>query len=207
MISRRRLIHSLGVQTTAIKFARLYGVDRQKASIAGLVHDCARDLPRETLLEMVKRFHITVDELELGEPVLLHAPVGAELARVEFGIDDEEILNAIRVHTTGDVGMSMLDKIIYLADYVEPGRSYAGAGALKRLAIEDFDRALIAATDQTIMYVIRRGGLIHPRTVAARNSFLNSLAIRPCNQVIGGDTSDGEGPLTRCQSGRKSRER
>lgn len=175
MISRRRLIHCLGVQTTAVKLARLHGSDRQKASIAGLVHDCARDLSHDTLIEMVERFRIVADEIELGEPALLHAPVGAELARVEFGIDDEEILSAIRLHTTGDSGMSLLDKIIYLADYIEPGRSYAGAGKLRRLAMEDFGRALIVATNQTIAYVIRRGGLIHPRTVDARNFFITEM--------------------------------
>ena len=172
MLPKRRFIHSLGVEKTAIKLARFYGADWKKAQIAGLIHDCARDLGSGELLKMVERFGIVVDEIELLEPKLLHAPVGAVLATQEFGIEDEEILNAIRLHTTGSQDMSLLDKILYVADYAEPGRSFAGAKVLRKVALEDIDEAVRLAMDQTLLYLVKRGSLIHPRTIEARNAIL-----------------------------------
>jgi predicted HD superfamily hydrolase involved in NAD metabolism len=169
MISADRYTHSLGVAEAATGLAQLYGASVEKARIAGLVHDCGKSESKNILLNRVLEFGIVMDEIEQVETHLLHGPVSAELARREFGIDDEEVLSAIRHHTTGRVWMSLLEKIVYLADYIEPGRCFPGVDELRELACQDLDTALIRAMDLTLAHVIRRGLLIHPQTVKARN--------------------------------------
>ncbi len=110
-----------------------------------------------------------VDDITRSEPQLLHGPVGAVVAREEYHIDDENILNAISYHTTGREGMNTLEKIIYLADFIEEGRSYPGVDALRKCAKIDLDTAMVMAFSNTIRYIAGIGGLIHPRTVIARN--------------------------------------
>ncbi len=169
MISEERYLHSLGVADTAVRLARRWGADIEKARIAGLVHDCGKSPSRNILLKRVLEFGIVMDEIEEAEPQLLHGHVSAELALREFGIDDQEVLASIRYHTTGRVSMSLLEKIIYLADYIEPGRDFPGVDELRELAGQDLDMAVLRAMDLTLIHVIQRGLLIHPRTVAARN--------------------------------------
>lgn len=169
MISADRYTHSLGVAEAASRLAQLYGASVEKARIAGLVHDCGKSESKNILLNRVLEFGIVMDEIEQVETQLLHGPVSAELARREFGIEDEEVLSAIRYHTTGRVWMSLLEKIVYLADYIEPGRCFTGVDELRELACQDLDTALIRAMDLTLTHVMRRGLLIHPRTVKARN--------------------------------------
>ncbi|NLA58362.1 MAG: HD domain-containing protein [Firmicutes bacterium] len=169
MISEERYLHSLGVADTAVRLARRWGADIEKARIAGLVHDCGKSPSRNILLKRVLEFGIVMDEIEEVEPQLLHGHVSAELALREFGIDDQEVLASIRYHTTGRVSMSLLEKIIYLADYIEPGRDFPGVDELRELAGQDLDMAVLRAMDLTLIHVIQRGLLIHPRTVAARN--------------------------------------
>jgi predicted HD superfamily hydrolase involved in NAD metabolism len=152
-----------------VRLARRWGADIEKARIAGLVHDCGKSPSRNILLKRVLEFGIVMDEIEEAEPQLLHGHVSAELALREFGIDDQEVLASIRYHTTGRVSMSLLEKIIYLADYIEPGRDFPGVDELRELAGQDLDMAVLRAMDLTLIHVIQRGLLIHPRTVAARN--------------------------------------
>lgn len=175
MLSRQRYMHSLGVRSMAGRLAKHLGLDEEKAKLAGLVHDCARDLPGERLLELADTYKLHIDQIERLEPRLLHAPVGAIMARYEFGIEDEEIQRAIRLHTTASLNMKPLDKVLYVADYVEPGRAFKGARELRELAFRDFDAAYIQALEQTILYLIKRGGLIHPRTIEARNDALQRV--------------------------------
>lgn len=156
----------------AVDLADRYGADREKARIAGLVHDCARDLPRNILLKRVLEFGIVLDEIEEQETGLLHGPVGAHLASCIFGITDKDVFTSVYYHTTGRARMSLLEKIVYLADYVEPGRHFPGVEELRVWAQRDLNVAILRATDSTLKYVIERGGLIHPRTVEARNWLL-----------------------------------
>lgn len=167
-----RFKHSLGVMDTSIILARRYGEDVKKAEHAGLIHDCARDIPVETQLKMAENFGILLDDIEKHEPVLIHGPLGAEIARRTFGIEDEEILKAVRLHTTGDKNMTLLEKIVFLSDYIEPGRCFPGVEDLRVKAFKDLDEAIISAFDSTIRYVVGRQGLLHPRTVNARNFIL-----------------------------------
>ncbi len=171
-LSAKRYKHSMGVSETAVILAERFGADTNKAQTAGILHDCAREIPRNTLLQRAEAFGIVVDDVERQEPVLLHAPLGAEVARVEYGIDDIEICRAIVSHTVGGPEMTLLDKIIYLADFIEPGRSCPGVDKLRLLAEKDLEAALLAAYDQTLRYIVGEGGLIHPATVAGRNSLL-----------------------------------
>ena len=106
------------------------------------------------------------------ERAIIHGPVGAILAKRDYGISDEEILNAIRIHTTGDVNMSLLEKIIFLSDLIEPGRAFPGVDELRVKAFKDLDEAMVHAFDMTIMHVLNKGSLLHPKTVSARNYIL-----------------------------------
>lgn len=171
-LSSKRWEHSLGVAATAAELAEIYGADRGKARLAGLIHDCAREMSNNTLLQTAEAFGIVVTDVDKREPILLHAAVGAVIARRDYGVLDSEVLHAIVWHTTGGPVMSLLDNIIFLADFIEPGRSYPGVDKLRALAGKSLQDALLAAYDQTVKHVIGKGGLLHPATVAGRNAIL-----------------------------------
>lgn len=169
MLTPRRFAHSLGARDAAVELAKRYGGDNAKAALAGLVHDCAKDLDEARIADLLKKYDLQLDEVSIREPALIHGPLGACMASDLFGIDDEEVLNAIRYHTTGKEAMTLLEKIIYLADYIEPTRDFPGVDRLRQAAESDLDAALLMAFDTTITYVISRAGLLHPNTVLARN--------------------------------------
>ncbi len=172
ILKAKRFQHSLGVSQSAAELAVRYGEDVDKAKVTGLLHDCARSLSSNNLLQMAQAFAIVVNDVERQQPMLLHAPVGAKLARNEYGVDDPQILKAIALHTTGGRDMATLEKIIYLADCIEPSRDFPGINRLRRLAFIDLDKAMIAAFDQSLHYVIEQGLLIHPATIEGRNHLL-----------------------------------
>ena len=171
-LSAKRFHHSLGVSETAIDLAAWYGADIDKAKLAGLLHDCGRAVPSNNLLPTAAAFGIVVSDVEYCQPVLLHAPVGACVAQAEYGITDSQILKAIALHTTGGPNLSLLEKIIYLADFIEPGRSFPGVDKLRGLALADLDMAMIAAYDQSVAYMLEQGVLIHPASIEGRNFLL-----------------------------------
>ena len=171
-LSPKRFRHSVGVSQTAQSLAVRFGCDTDKAKLAGLLHDLAREVPVNELLPRALAFGIVVCDIERSEPVLLHAPLAAKMAQGEWGIDDVEILQAIILHTTGGLNMTLLDKIIYLADAIEPSRKFKGVDKIRELAHNDLDKALLLALDQSICYIVRHSGLIHPATIAARNEIL-----------------------------------
>lgn len=171
-LSPKRFSHSLGVSQTAVNMAEIFGADIHKAKLAGILHDCARVMTNDTLLQTAKSLGMVVDDVDLWEPVLLHAGIGAYLARKEYGIEDPEIRRAIALHTVGGENMTLLDKIIYLADFIEPNRDFPGVDKLREVARRDLDQAVLAAFDHTIAYIIAGEGFIHPATVKARNGLL-----------------------------------
>lgn len=182
-LTAERLEHSLSVADMARFLAKVHGLSVKKAYVAGLLHDLARDMPFHTLVVYARKSHIPVGRIELEEPVLLHAPVGAEVARREFGVTDECILKAISRHTTGCSGMSALDLVLYVSDYIEPGRRFEGFGDgfedienIRITALEDLKRAALMVMDCTVEYLIRQKRLIHPRTIRARNDLLRRMA-------------------------------
>lgn len=172
ILSAKRFQHSMGVSKTAEKMAGQFGCDKVKARLAGILHDVAREVPADELLQRAQAFGIGINDMEKAEPILLHGPLAAKLAQAEFQIHDVEILQAILLHTTGGINMSPLDKIIYLADVIEPNRVGDGLEELRIMAYLDLDKALLLALDQSISYILARGGLIHPATIQARNELL-----------------------------------
>ena len=136
-LSVKRYIHTMGVAEEAVKLAEIYGTpqDQQKARVAGLLHDCEKDYPEAMRLRFCKEYKVKMDEIMEKQTDLIHPFLGAEVARREYQVTDEDILNAIRYHTTGRAGMSLLEKIIFIADYIEPNREkFDGLEEARRLA-------------------------------------------------------------------------
>lgn len=171
-IGPNRYNHTLGVVETAIELSLKYNCDVEKAKIASLLHDCAKFADKLYLLKRAKELDIILDNIMSINTELIHGPLGAKLAEVEYGINDIEILDAIRYHTTGREQMTLLDKIIYIADYIEPGRSFQGVEEVRDLAALDIDKAISIAMDNTILFLVKSNKLIHPDTINARNFLL-----------------------------------
>ncbi len=174
-LSPHRLQHSLDVASVARDLAQTYGSDPDKAYTIGLLHDYAKGLSGSELLVIASEKLLLEDETERLVPDLLHAKVGAYLLEAELGINDPEILQAVRVHTLGSLEMSLLDKIIFLADMIEPGRDYPGMERLQCLAGRDIDRAMLFALDATIRFCLEQGRILHPRTITVRNKYLDNI--------------------------------
>ena len=158
-LSVKRYIHTMGVAEEAVKLAEIYGTpqDQQKARVAGLLHDCAKDYPEAMRLRFCKEYKVKMDEIMEKQTDLIHPFLGAEVARREYQVTDEDILNAIRYHTTGRAGMSLLEKIVWLSDYIEPGRKQApNLPEIRRIAFENLDKALVMALENTLSYL--KGG-------------------------------------------------
>jgi predicted HD superfamily hydrolase involved in NAD metabolism len=166
-----RYAHTLRVARLAGQLAAVHGIDRDKARLAGLYHDLARLYSGERLLEECAARGLTIDAFELTNPIVLHARLGAELARQFYGVRDEAILDAIRKHTVAAAQMSRLDVIVYLADGLEPGRSFAERSQLAELAGRDLDAAMRAVLASTIAYLRSRRLEIAPQTQAAATTF------------------------------------
>ena len=165
-LSKERYEHTLGVAYTAACLAGLYGVDSRKALRAGLLHDCAKCFDSESILYLCQKNGIAISEVERRNPTaLLHAKVGAIYAADEYGEKDEEVLAAIEYHTTGRADMSMLEKIIFVADYIEPGRDKApNLYEIRKLAFCDIDKALIKILQDTLEYLSCNNKEIDPAT-------------------------------------------
>lgn len=153
-LDANRFEHTEGVMYTAAALAMRYGEDIEKAEVAGLLHDCAKCMPDAKKVKICVKNKIVMTDAEQKSPFLLHAKVGAFIARDKYGIEDEEILSAIACHTTGKPDMSLLDKIIFISDYIEPMRSKAPDLAdVRRLAFEDIDLALFKILSDTLAYL------------------------------------------------------
>ena len=161
----KRFEHTLGVEYTAAALAMRYGCDIRDAQIAGLLHDCAKCLTDEKRLSICKKKKIPVTAVEKKNPFLLHAKVGAYLAYQKYGVSNPDILNAIRSHTTGRQNMSTLEKIVFIADYIEPGRTHAANLAeIRRIAFVDLDKAFVRILSDTLDYLKDTGNEIDPKT-------------------------------------------
>ncbi len=168
-----RFRHCLGVAETAVFLARRFGADEERARVAGLLHDCAREYRNEDMLEEAQRRGIEIGEVERAMPLLLHAYIGAKRVREIYRVDDAMVEQAIWRHTVGGRGMTKLDKIIWFADMIEPGREYPGVKELRCLAkTASLDEMVLAGLSQSICFVVAKGHLIHPDTVLARNELL-----------------------------------
>ena len=161
----KRFEHTLGVAYTAAALAMRYDGDIKNAQIAGLLHDCAKCLSDEKRLSICEKHNISMTEIERRNPFLLHAKVGSFLAMEEYKIKDSDIIHAILNHTTGRPGMSLLEKIIFIADYIEPGRKNApNLAEIRKLAFEDLDSALLKILSDKLEYLKSTDGEIDPMT-------------------------------------------
>ncbi len=172
-----RYRHSIGVMDSARKLAERHGENPEKAALAGILHDCGKNRSGPESLRLLEAIGYVPNEVERYEPSLLHGHIGALVAREHFGITDDEVLSAIACHTTGKTGMSALDKIIYIADYIEPNRDGDWVFPLRTLAFQNLDRCLILCADSTLTFVMRKGKPIHPDTVRMRNETLMRLGV------------------------------
>ena len=164
--------HTEAVVKVAVNMAKRYEIDITKVRIAALLHDYARNFSNKELIKIVKNNNIEIDDWEKELPNLLHSPVGAFLAKKEFKIEDKEILNAIRYHTIGRPDMSLIEKIIFIADIIEPNRDFPGVNLIREKVKVDIDKAVILVCDFTIKYNIERRRIIHPNTLLTRNKLL-----------------------------------
>jgi len=174
-LSKKRYDHSIHVANKAVELAKIYGSDIHKARLAGLVHDCAKEMAKDELIYFIKLEGNEPDSVSLVEKELLHGPAAVYLCKNKFHIEDEEILSAVQFHTTGKANMSILDKIIYISDLIEVGRKFPEVEELRNLAIVDINSALIKSFDATISYIIQKRRMIHPDTINARNYLLRNL--------------------------------
>lgn len=168
-----RINHILRVEQMAVELAQHYQLDREKAATAGLMHDLAKYFPSKKLLQMAELAGLEIDEVMVASPHLLHADVSAIIARESFGVQDEEVLQAIANHTLGRPGMSPLSCIVFLADTLEPGRGdSAELQALRKTSFANLERAVWLTCDYTFKFLLESPSLIHPRAIATRNWFL-----------------------------------
>ena len=171
-LPNKRFIHSIAVYETAEKLAKIHDLDINKARLAGLLHDCGRQINTSKQLEKAKQLELEIDLVEQNQPILLHAKLGVYYAKKKYGVVDKDILSAIRMHSTGGVDMTPLDMVIYLADLLEPARDFPGVDELRTLAQKDLELAMIKAYEQSIDYLIGCGLLIHPDCVLGRNQLV-----------------------------------
>lgn len=169
-LSEKRKKHVYGVVETAEKLAEKYGCDVEKAKKAALFHDMFRSTPAEILNMYVRQ--LKLDKVYLDNANLAHGPVAAEIMERDYGISDPDLLNAVRYHTTGRAGMSTLEKVIYLADAIEPGRAYPGVEEIRKLAEDSLDQACLRSMERSIAYIRERDMFLHQDTVNARNDLM-----------------------------------
>ncbi|OOP72793.1 bis(5'-nucleosyl)-tetraphosphatase (symmetrical) YqeK [Clostridium beijerinckii] len=168
----KRYMHTLGVADTAKRLAKLNGVSEKKAEIAGLAHDVAKNLSIDKMREIIKENNVIISEIEEKNMNLWHSIVAPIEAKDRLGIDDDEILDAIRWHTTGKEDMSTLTKIIYIADMIEPGRNFDGVDEIRRATFENLDKGVYFGLTSSIKVLLARNLLIDENTIKARNYFL-----------------------------------
>jgi predicted HD superfamily hydrolase involved in NAD metabolism len=176
VLKESRYKHSIGVEDVSCDLALIYGYDTKKASIAGILHDCAKNLTEEQLIEECKRYHIPIKEVEMRCKQLLHAKVGAVYARNLYDVVDEEILRAIHYHCTGKPSMTLLEKIIFTADYIEPyRRPLPRIDQIRKAAYEDLDLAVYMILKNTLDYLLNSGAVIDTLTVETYEYYKESV--------------------------------
>ena len=166
-LGHKRWTHTKNVKNMAVQLARRWGADPEKAALAALLHDSAKELPKEVQLQIFADNAIIAENAPARPAAIWHGIAAAILAQTQWGVTDSEILSAIRCHTTGKPEMSLLDKILYLADMTSAERDWAGVEELRKLEMEDLDKALCVALKQSIDFVKEKGGELDPESVAA----------------------------------------
>lgn len=172
-LSSKRYEHSVRVAETAVKLARLHGCDEDKAEIAGLLHDYCKEYPEEEQVRIAVEQHLLSSREDLLMPQVLHGPVASYILKQEGLVDDESVLQAVRYHTTGHPDMDTLAKIIFIADYIEPGRKTPNIDDLFDIAARDLDECVVEIVDRTTVYLIEKRQIIHEDMIKLRNRILS----------------------------------
>lgn len=170
-MSKQRFKHVLRVEQSALELAEKYDVDREKSSIAALLHDVAKEEPDSEMRDLVISENLDLDLLQYGSQIW-HAPVGAVQARRDFEIVDEEILNAIKYHTIGTPDMTDVEKVIFVADYIEPGRDFEGVKKARKLAEKSLERVIQYKIRDTIVDLVARKKKIYPKAIDSYNAWI-----------------------------------
>lgn len=173
-LPEKRYIHSLGVADEAKRLAARFGENEDKAYLAGLLHDCAKGILTSKQVEECDRLGIELDEWTRQCPQVVHGFLGVEIAKTEYGISDSEILNAIKYHTVGNNHMTMLDKIIYIADMTEVNRDFNGVDELREAVNRSVDEAVMISIKQQLELNIGRHTIIHPNIICLWNDLILS---------------------------------
>ena len=171
-LKENRYIHTLGVVSVAKKLAKINGISEEKAEIAALSHDIAKNIKTNRMKEIIDKNQIELSECEKKTPELWHSIIAPIVARKVFKIDDQEILSAIRWHTTGRANMSDLEKIIYIADMIEPSRKFQGIEEIRKTTLQDLNAGVVSGLTHTIMYLLSKNQLVDINTINARNYLL-----------------------------------
>ncbi len=166
-----RFLHTIGVTKAAVKMAEIFGEDPKKAYIAALLHDIAKHISGSEMYDMCKNRGVVLDDAEMENPGLVHAKLGAYLAKAEYGIEDEDIINAIAWHTLGRCEASRLEKIIFVADMVEEGRSFLALEKIRKTAYKNLDKAVYMCADSVIRFNTGKGKKVHPNAYMVREHF------------------------------------
>lgn len=171
-LTERRYVHSLGVAQSAVELARRFGADEDKAREAGLLHDIMKNASDAEYLQLFEKESIILSQCEKNNKKLFHAIAGAAYIRRELGVEDEDVINAVRYHTTGRAGMSLLEKVVYIADYISADREYNGVEDMRRLAAESLEEAMIFALEFTISKLAETEKPICPDSVDCYNELI-----------------------------------
>lgn len=173
-LDAKRYEHTLGVSYTAASLAMCHGADIEKARLAGLLHDCAKCMDNEKKIHICEKNNIEINNAEKRNPFLLHAKVGAYLAQEKYGIHDMDILNAVLYHTTGRPCMTLLEKIIYIADYIEPARDQApNLNLIREISFKDLDKALLHILEDSLAHLKTSQKEIDPMTQKTYDYYKN----------------------------------
>ncbi len=172
VLSTKRYNHSTGVMEEARKLAAHYQTDQTKAEIAGLLHDCAKSVGEQEALLLLRNYGEEPDEIQKASFQLLHGLLGYHIAKEQYGVTDEDVLQAIYWHTTGKAGMNLLEKIVFVADYIEPNRAFSGLDEIRSVAYRDLDLCVQLCADSTIRHELSKGRLLHPLTIETRNDMI-----------------------------------
>ena len=170
-LSEHRYIHSIGVMEKAEELAIFFGEDAEKARLIGLAHDIAKQMSIQEIKDYIEEYGIELDEVEKLNVSLIHAKIGADICKREYDFD-EQMVNAVKYHTTGKPCMDMMAKIIFMADKIEGNRNYIGIERRRKLVLEDIDEAIIETINYTTQYCIEANELIHPDSINTRNYLL-----------------------------------
>lgn len=173
-LTEHRYIHTIGVADTALKLAENTDVDKNRLELAAIFHDYAKFRDKQEMRGIIRKEKLDPDFLLYGDE-LLHAPAGSFLVEKEIGIEDEEILSAITWHTTGRQDMTMMDKILFLADYIEPNRSFPGVDEVRELSASSLDEAIIKALTNTIEFLMKKKQPVYPGTLATYNQLVFNI--------------------------------